>query len=113
MQFEMDELEGGLTLVRLIGRLDTSGVDRVETRFAAVATRRGSSVVLDMSGVEFVGSMGIRMLISTGRALTAQSQRIALFGVQPQVRDVLDRVGLPALMPVTADRAGAIEAIRA
>lgn len=112
MECNITDLPDGATLLRLVGRLDTAGVDRVETRFAAVATRRDKSVLVDLSGVEFVGSMGVRMLISAGRAVRAQSQHIALFGAQPPVLEVLERVGLPGLMPVVADQAAATLAIR-
>jgi anti-anti-sigma regulatory factor len=44
--------------VTLAGRLDTTGVDRVETRFVASIVPRSSSAIVDLSQVDFIGSMG-------------------------------------------------------
>ena len=48
--------------VALTGRLDAASVDRIETRFVAALVPGANSAVVDLSQVDFIGSMGIRML---------------------------------------------------
>ncbi len=46
-------------------------VDEIKTRFIAAVVPVGNNAVVDLSRVEFVASMGIRMLVSTARSLAA------------------------------------------
>jgi anti-anti-sigma factor len=89
------------------GRLDSSGVDRIETRFIASVVPAGKHALVDLSGVTFVSSMGIRMLITTARALQAKQARMVLFGAQPVVREALEHVALGSIIPIVADEAAA------
>ncbi len=67
---------GEVRRVVLVGRLDTAGVDVVETRFGAAIVPNGKDTIVDLSGVTFLASMGIRMLISTTRALSRKGGRL-------------------------------------
>ena len=58
---------GDVRKVALAGRLDTAGVDRIETRFGAAIVPAGKNTVVDLTEVTFLASMGIRMLIATTR----------------------------------------------
>ena len=107
MNMEVSDAEGG-TVVKLAlrGRLDTAGVDRVETRFLAMAVSGGRDAVVDLSGVELITSMGIRMLISAARGMGQRQTRLVLFGAQDLVREVLETAAidtLVALVPAEAD----------
>ncbi len=100
-----------LVKVTLAGRLDTLGVDRVETRFVAHLVPGGNSAVIDLSGVDFVASMGIRMLISAAKSLRAKQARLALYGVQPLVLQVFESVALQQIIPIRSTEAEAIAAV--
>lgn len=52
-------LPGGVTLATVVGEIDMSNVVAVETRITAT---RPSSLVLDLSGVGFLDTQGLRML---------------------------------------------------
>ncbi len=69
MDMQVLEKSSTHTEVALRGRLDTAGAAQIDLAFtAAVATRRLPAIV-DLSGVEFISSMGIRMLISVARGV--------------------------------------------
>ena len=85
------------TAVRFDGRLDTAGVDAVETRFLA-ATGTGRDLIVDLGGVSVITSMGIRMLIGAARALSQRKRRIVLFGAQPLVAEVLETAAIDSLV---------------
>ena len=69
---------GNVRKVVLTGRLDTAGVDLIETRFGASIVPAARNTVVDISEVTFLASMGIRMLISTTRSLSRKGGKIAL-----------------------------------
>lgn len=107
MELSVVDLGPHAACLVLNGRLDTPGVDEIETRFVDAARAAGRSVLVDLSGVGFVSSMGVRMLITTARSLQASQRRMALFGAQSLVAEMLDTVALDQIIPVARDQAGA------
>jgi anti-sigma B factor antagonist len=91
---------GNVRKVVLAGRLDTAGVDLIETRFGASIVPGARNTVVDISQVTFLASMGIRMLIATTRSLSRKGGKIALFGATPSVREVIDTVALTDIIPL-------------
>jgi anti-anti-sigma factor len=95
------------TLVALEGRLDTSGVDAVESAFNAATSAGGRHALVDLSRVQVLTSMGIRMLLSAARAMSGRHTKLVLFGANDLVRDVLDIAAIESLVPHAADLAAA------
>ena len=112
MQLQLgDEVDGVLNL-SLVGRLDTPGVDRIETPLTARLVPRGASAMIDLSQVTFIGSGGIRMFITIARALGRKGGKLVLYGAQPLVSQVFDTTSLNTIIPVRADAATAASAAR-
>ena len=104
------DVRDGVVAVALIGRLDTPGVAGIELNFTATLVPRGARAVVDMSQVEFIGSMGIRMLISVARALSKKQGKLVLFGPKPLVQEVFVTTALGEIIPVQPDAAAAVAA---
>jgi anti-anti-sigma factor len=103
---------GDASKIVLQGRLDTPGVDQIETRFTASVVPAARNTLVDLSEVSFVSSMGIRMLISTARSLSLKKAKMILFGAQPLVKESLDHVSLGDIIPMVTSEAQAIELLR-
>lgn len=99
---------GDVKKVALAGRLDTAGVSRIEARFTAVVVPSGKPAVIDLSEVVFLASLGIRLLISTTRALGQRGGKLALFGANPAVMEVIETTSLNEIVPVATTEAEAI-----
>jgi anti-anti-sigma factor len=99
--------------VILKGRLDTPGVDRVETRFVAAVVPAGRHTLVDLSEVEFVGSLGVRMFISVARSLRLKQAQLLLIAPQTQVHDMFDHVSLSDIIPICVDEAEALRTLDA
>src|SRR4051812_13046236 len=106
MQMEITMLDR-IARVRLNGRLDTPGVDLIETKFNAAVVPEGYSTVIDLSQVNFIASMGLRMFIAVGKALKRKNARIVLFAPQSQVNEIFQTVQLRDIIPVVVDEAEA------
>lgn len=113
MDMNVTELGEKLNCIRLTGRLDSPGVDHIEIRFTAALVSAGHSAIVDLSGVSFLASMGIRMFISSARALRLKGARMVLFGASDAVQSVLDHVALDQIIPIAATEAQALERVRA
>jgi anti-sigma B factor antagonist len=111
MHMDVQEWRDGQIKVVLTGRLDTPGVERVETRFVASLVPNGRHTLVDLSQVEFIGSLGVRMFISVARSLRLKHAQLLLMAPQAQVREVFDHVSLTEIIPVCLDEAEALNAL--
>jgi len=112
MEMKVKDGDDGIVAVALVGRLDTPGVSGIELRFTATLVPRAARTVVDMSEVDFIGSMGIRMLISVARALAKKQGKLVLFSPQPLVEEVFNTVSLREIISVLPDAASALAAAR-
>lgn len=94
--------------ITLTGRLDTAGADEIATRFAALSATANRRVVVDLTSVSFLASIGIRALISNAKALQQRGGRMVLLvGNNPVVTSTLEAAGVDTLIPLFADPAEA------
>lgn len=100
MEFQYDELKNGIRLIRLTGRLDIAGVSEIETRFAESCAGDNARVVVDLSGVAFLASSGIRLLTLTAQSVARHGGRTVLLNPTPEVHHVLDVTGIPSVIPI-------------
>lgn len=113
MDMEVTELDGGVTCVRLQGRLDAAGADRIGVRFTAAVVSQGRPAAVDLGGVSFVASMGLRLLIGSAKALRLKGMPLALFGATGPVQEVLEQASLDQIIPVCASQSEAVERLAA
>jgi anti-anti-sigma factor len=113
MQLEVEDAGMGLLNISLEGRLDTPGVDQIETPLTAHLVPRGARAIVDLSQVAFVGSCGIRMFIVIARALGKKGGKMVLYGAQPLVAQVLETTSLNDIVPVRTDATAAAAMARA
>jgi anti-sigma B factor antagonist len=108
---EVTQVGDKITKVTLKGRLDTPGVDKIEARFVATLVPAGKSAIVDLSGVEFVASMGLRMLISVARGMRQRQAKLALYGATSLVRETIDSVSLADIIPIGVDESEALQLV--
>lgn len=110
MELEIIEKTDEFKHVALKGRLNTMGVDQVEMRFNAVIGARSKQVLVDFSGVEFLSSMGIRMLISMARTVSANGGTVVILSPHELVLEAIQNASLDELIPVaqSLDEANAL-----
>ena len=108
MDLEFVDLGNNVVRAVLRGRLDTPGVDRVETRFAAGIVPHGRSAIVDLSEVSFIASMGLRMFISVARVLARKQGRMVLLAPTPLVNEVLVNAALEQVIPIARDEPHAL-----
>lgn len=107
MQLTVDDSVAGLTRVTLSGELDIAGVAAVSDSFTSNVVTRRQSAVVDLSGVTFVASLGMGLLVSTAKALLRFDKRLVLLRPQSLVESALRAAGLDTVLPIAADEAAA------
>ena len=107
MQLAHEDLEDGVRLIRLNGRLDLEGSDAVDLKLTSLCGTRRGFVVVDMSGVEFMSSIGVSVLVRVARACSQRQGRLVLLSPRANVQDVLVRTQIDQIIPIYADLPGA------
>jgi anti-anti-sigma factor len=106
------ELDGNVTKVVLSGRIDIAGARELEMPMAVVAGSR-RAVVVDLSAVDFMASLGLRGIVVSARSIFSKRGKIVLLMPQPQVEAVITTTGINELVPIYHDEAEAIAAVLA
>ena len=112
MEIEIKEVGENLRQVTLTGRLDTPGVLGIEPRFVTGLVPGGKNAIVDLSQVDFISSMGIRMFISVARNMKDHQAKLALYAPQVRVDEVLDSAAFRQLVPVCKDAAEATRVVQ-
>lgn len=113
MDLQVQHLADGIDRVRLVGRLDSTGVELIDPQLNLIGSGGSSRVVLDLSQVSFLASVGIRSLLTTARALRRHGGRMALLSPQSIVEEVLKVTGIENIIPIFHDLESASAALKA
>lgn len=84
----------------LVGKLDVSGLHAVQAKFNDYAAETRRHTIVDLSELEFIGSLGIGMLISCAKVIAQNGLRMVLAGPQPEVDTVLRMTGIDHAIPI-------------
>lgn len=110
MEF-VEEVHGRVVVVTARGRLDGSSSQAFGARLEKLAATSEPRLVVDFSGVDFVSSAGLRVVLTVLKRVKAANGRLALCAVQAPVQEVLDITGFTGMLDVHAGRAEAIAAL--
>ena len=102
MEIHIDEPDGNIARVRLAGRMDHAGTTEIDARLMEVAARE-KFLLVDLSKVNFLASMGIRTLIMAAKTLKERDGKMILFNPEMMVAKVLKTSGTDMLVPVHYD----------
>lgn len=111
MQITVSEFSDVGKRVTLVGKLDVAGAEKIELPLAAVAGTR-QNVVVDMVGVDFIASIGIRHLVLAAKTVLRGDGRFLLLNPTPLVSEVLTTAGLEQLLPIVRSEDEALAALR-
>lgn len=112
MKLSVEELPGNVAKANMEGRLDIVGAQSIDLPFnVLVGSRR--AIVVDLSQVTFVASMGLRTLIMGAKTAASKKGKMVLFAPKPEVEQVLVSAGVDTLVPILHDLDAATAAVRA
>jgi anti-anti-sigma factor len=105
MAIRYEDVNGDIRRIFLSGRLDTAGSEQIATEFATLAGAAKRGVVVHLSDVTFLSSMGIRALITSAKAQQARGGRMVLHAAGNEVVGrTLEATGIDELIPTSRTR---------
>ncbi|NLB59718.1 MAG: STAS domain-containing protein [Lentisphaerae bacterium] len=90
LQVKVSKQKEGYFVVTLNGRLDSQSTPLCEGHLQPVLSGAARVVVLDLSLLDYISSMGLRLLLKARQTLTAQNAHLILTNLQPQIAKVFE-----------------------
>jgi anti-anti-sigma factor len=81
------------------GELDLASAARLEHEIARVETGDARSIVVDLSGLQYVDSTGVRLLLNVHSRLCPESGRLMLVRGPREVQRVFELCGVADVLP--------------
>ena len=96
--------ENGVIILEPVGRIDSITAPDLEQEMESI----GSGVddhhlLLDLSGVEYISSAGLRVVIKTEKARQGTPKSFAVSSMQDHVREVFEISGFDAFLAIYPD----------
>ena len=82
----------GVSVIEISGDLDGNTAPTAQAEILPQA-QPGSKIILDMSGVPYMSSAGLRMLLVTYRQISGNDGQIVLVGLSEELRDTMSVTG--------------------
>nr|WP_255720267.1 STAS domain-containing protein [Acuticoccus kalidii] len=109
----VDEKVGDVLVVAPAGRVDSATAKTLETDILGKLGAGETNVVIDLEGVDYISSAGLRVILLAGKKAKAEGGAIRLCGLQPTILEVFEISGFLRLFEVKPDRSEAIAAASA
>lgn len=84
------EKEPGVFMIVPEGSLDTNTYSILEKRVDMILEGQPRVIALDMAHINYISSMGVRVVIKTRKALKQHDGNLVVLNLQPQVRKVFE-----------------------
>lgn len=88
-----EDVKGDVLILHMQGRLDAISSPTAEHKLFDYINSGQNKLLLDFSGVDYLSSAGMRMLLSTTKKLKALDGKLVVYAVTPNVMDVLKMSG--------------------
>jgi len=93
--------------VELSGSIDNDTHQQLEDELKEIIDDKTKAVVLDMKGVTYVSSIGIKVVIWAKKTLKGFNATFAMTNLQPQIEKVFDAVKILPMLDIFDDMAEA------
>src|SRR5438067_11637862 len=91
-------VEGGIARVTLRGELDLDRAGALAEELSALTNQGATTVTIDVSGLNFIDSSGLRALLTAREQLDGAGVSLRLTALSPAVERVLDMTGTRTLL---------------
>lgn len=106
VNIELEDLKR-VELVKISGRIDSSNAAQFDSVLKEVVSRK-HNVVLEMSGVDYISSAGLRAMIALLRECKKHKGDVRLAAPSERVVEVLTLAGLDSLFDVYDSETSAV-----
>ncbi len=92
--------DGNKTIVKILGRLDTTNVSDFENEIAPLMAELGGAIELDCSGFDYISSSGLRVFLMLQKRVAAAGGTLVLRSMKAEIREVFDMTGFSSIFTI-------------
>ena len=90
----------GVTIASIVGNLDSNTSAEVSARLGEKINAGHIKLVLDMAGVSYLGSTGVRFIITSTQLARRVSGDLRLAGAKGNIKRVIDLSGMAKIIQI-------------
>lgn len=103
---------GNTPVVSVSGRIDATTSKDLETALSGLIDQNNSEIVIDLQGVTYISSIGLRVLLAAQKKVREKNGGIMLVSLQPFVREVFEMTGFTRLFSIYSRQDEALSGMR-
>ena len=100
MNISIEEKSATLTVISLTGRMDAGNAGEFNEAFDAVLEKRPASLVINLGGLQYISSAGLRSILTLIKAAKASNAALKFCAMQPMVADVFKVSGFSSMLAI-------------
>lgn len=102
------EEKNSALILRLEGRLDATTSIQLENVLNDAIANKQTQLVIDFSGIEYLSSAGMRVLLSMTKRLKGMDGSFKLFAIHDDVMEIIRLAGFETILQIYPDEAKAL-----
>ena len=104
MSVSFRDVGNDLRHITIFGRLDMEGTEALSARIMELVEAPKKGVVIDISPLQFLASVGIRVLIASAKAVQQRGGKLVIVATPGSAASMsLEATGIDNLIPVFAE----------
>ncbi|QSZ68219.1 anti-sigma factor antagonist [Methanofollis aquaemaris] len=103
-------IRDGWAVVSVAGRIDAGSAGTLQETLTPLIDEGQKRIVIDMAGLDYISSSGLRVLLGARKALQKQGGSVALAALTPFVHEVFEISGFLRIFSVYENVEGAMDA---
>ena len=107
LQIQEQEIDQKMVM-RIIGRLDAASAPILENKVTSLLEGEHDFLILDFQQLEYLSSAGMRFLLSATKQLKAKNGHLVLFGIRPEVMDIISMAGFDQILNICSTQEEAL-----
>ncbi len=106
---ELDQkIVDNIPIISVSGRIDATTSKDLETALNNLIEQNNNNLVIDLAGVEYISSVGLRVMLSALKKVRPKQGDVKLVSLQPFVREVFEITGFTKLFTIYPNQEEAI-----
>ncbi len=100
--------EEAFAILTIDGSLDSATAPLILQSLDKHAAQETRDMVIDFTGVDYISSAGLRVVLKAKHAQAAVGKRLIICGLKDYVREIFELAGLAQILDIRTDRKTAL-----
>jgi len=100
---------GDITVIQLEGKMNTATSSDADAHLSQLIAGGSNKLILNMEGVDYISSSGLRVILASGKKISASGGGLAFCNLNPSVGEVFRISGFNSIFRVFGSEQEALD----